>query len=166
MRAAPRFFLSVLAVVAALASANPVEAYSSTSAKAWAAPIMSSPDVSALFADKTWSWGNGSAGYFSPKHRFVGIATGQGYKSWGQGIWFVFNGRLCIKARWHTGYLSSLKQECFSHRQEGAVVYQQKANGSWYVFSGGRPGRWEGASNLKPGNQIEAEFEARKHRKF
>jgi hypothetical protein len=165
MRVFARHLLSAL-VFAALVPATQVEASPSTSARAWAAPIMSSPEVRALFANNTWMWAKDSGGYFSGKHRFFGIATGEGYKSWGQGTWFVFNGRLCIRAIWHTGYLTSFKQECFSHREEGSVVYQQKANGSWYVFSGGTPDQWQGVSNLKPGNLIETEFEARKHRKW
>jgi Protein of unknown function (DUF995) len=93
------------------------------------------------FREKTWKWADG-AGRMQDEGRLFKAWTQSGEDaSWAEGRWTVTNdGRLCLKAVWHSQSAEARSTTCFSHRIFGGTIYQKKEPaGDWYVFKHGRP---------------------------
>ena len=120
-------------------------------------------DLYKLYRDKTWVWSNGAA-YFASNGEFDGWSRSGGEAAYGKGRWWVnFLGGMCIKAAWHTKAGAHTSLTCFSHREDGRVLYQKKEpGGDWFVFRSS-PGKVDDEFlRLEGGNRIASDLRTAK----
>jgi hypothetical protein len=124
------------------------------------AAAVSGADLHAVYADKTWDWGDG-AGFFSKEGDFRAWTEAGGTAAYATGFWWVNEpGRLCFDGTWRTKEGANSAITCFDHRTDGKVWYQKRdPSGSWYVFKSDPVKPSDESAKLRPGDQVEAGVE-------
>ncbi|RWO95870.1 MAG: DUF995 domain-containing protein [Mesorhizobium sp.] len=110
-----------------------VEASAEQYAKSQLGSPLTTDELFQVYQGRSWIWKDG-AGHFSPRQRRFTATTGNG-TSYGEGRWFLTDpGKLCFRATWTSKDGSTPALSCFSHRKQGANVYQKSKKGKWYLF--------------------------------
>ncbi|MDW6023474.1 DUF995 domain-containing protein [Mesorhizobium sp. BAC0120] len=96
---------------------------------------MTSGELFMLYRDKSWRWPDGAGWMQADGRRFTAWAGSGAQASWAEGRWIITDGRLCLKAQWHSSTGVAPDKTCFSHMKLRDTVYQKREpSGAWYVF--------------------------------
>lgn len=131
-----------------------------------AAEPMTTAQLYALYANRSWIW-NKEAGHFAiRKRRFSSAGTLRSGK-YAEGIWYLpGRGKVCFRAVWHGDWGAAKKRTCFEHRADRRKIYQKRLpDGEWYVFRNAPPRRGDEARKLKRGNYVAYRFRKNQARK-
>lgn len=120
-------------------------------------------DLYKLYKDKTWFWSNGAA-YFASSGQFNAWSRSGTETAYAKGRWWVnFVGEMCIKAAWKTKAGAQTTLTCFSHRDDGRVLYQKREpGGDWFAFRSSPSKDDDEIRKLEGGNQIASKLQAAK----
>lgn len=97
--------------------------------------VVSPGELRALYAGKTWDWGNGAA-YFAESGDFSAWTEAGNKPSYATGFWWADDqGRVCFDGDWRAKDGVNSRITCFGHREDGKTLYQRREpSGDWYVF--------------------------------
>jgi len=117
---------------------------------------LTTKELDAIYADRTWQWDDGAA-YFRARNQMFTAWLNKGTKaSYADGRWSVNDqGRLCFRATWYVIGGNSTTSTCFEHRSDDKAIYQRKLpDGQWYVFSHIPAASDDAVQKIQPGDRV------------
>lgn len=140
-----------------------VEASAEQYARSQLGTPLTTDELFQLYQGRSWIWKDG-AGHFSPRQRRFTATTGNG-TSYGEGLWFLTDpGKLCFRATWTSKDGSTPGLSCFSHRKQGANVYQKSKKGKWYLFKHAQLKKQDEYAKVRRGDHVANRLEKAKAR--